>query len=197
MFTLWMERGIRRSLLALVVALAIVGDACAGDDSSNSASSDGGDSAVDSAVDSAIVCDAPPLETDGTLTVATGEPVLVPSDKARGYPNRMSSGQNQRAAVVRVLMTDPGLLLLDEVTSALDPDLAGEVLSVIREFAAGDITMVMATQDMGFACEVACTVCFLHQGEVLEPAPPDQLFLDPVHDRTKHFLQRVTQAGRL
>lgn|GEM_PF-2507275 len=197
MFTLWMERGIRRSLLALVVALAIVGVACAGGDSSNSASSHGGVGAVDSAVESAIVCDAPPRKTEGTLTVATGEPVLVPSDKAHGYPNRMSGGQNQRAAVVRAFMTDPELLLLDEVTSALDPDFVGEGLSVIREFAAGDITMVVATQDMVFACEVAYTVYFLHQGEVLETEPPDQLSLDPVQDRTKHFLQRVTQAGRL
>jgi len=191
-FTLWMERGIRRSLLALVVALAIVGVACAGGDSSNSASSHGGVGAVDSAVESAIDCDAPPRKTEGTLTVATGEPVLVPSDKAR-----MSGGQNQRAAVVRAFMTDPELLLLDEVTSALDPDFVGEGLSVIREYAAGDITMVVATQDMVFACEVAYTVYFLHQGEVLETAPPDQLSLDPVQDRTKHFLQRVTQAGRL
>ncbi|MCL4116636.1 UNVERIFIED_CONTAM: hypothetical protein GTU68_028877 [Idotea baltica] len=118
-------------------------------------------------------------------------------DKANEYPNRMSGGQNQRAAVVRALMADPELLLLDEVTSALDPELVGEVLSVIRELAGGGMTMVLATHEMGFARDVANTVAFLHQGEVLEAAPPDQLFSEPVHDRTKQFLQRVTEAGRL
>lgn len=119
------------------------------------------------------------------------------ADKAGEYPNRMSGGQNQRAAVVRALMTDPELLLLDEVTSALDPELVGEVLSVIRELAAGGMTMVLATHEMGFARDVANTVCFLHQGEVLEAAPPDQLFSEPTHERTRQFLQRVTEAGRL
>ena len=119
------------------------------------------------------------------------------ADKAAEYPNRMSGGQNQRAAVVRALMADPELLLLDEVTSALDPELVGEVLSVIRELAAGGMTMVLATHEMGFARDVANTVCFLHQGEVLEAAPPDQLFSEPTHDRTKQFLKRVTEAGRL
>jgi polar amino acid transport system ATP-binding protein len=119
------------------------------------------------------------------------------ADKAAEYPDRMSGGQNQRAAVVRALMADPELLLLDEVTSALDPELVGEVLSVIRELAAGGMTMVLATHEMGFARDVANTVCFLHQGEVLEAAPPDELFSEPVHDRTKQFLQRVTEAGRL
>jgi len=118
-------------------------------------------------------------------------------DKANEYPNRMSGGQNQRAAVVRALMADPELLLLDEVTSALDPELVGEVLSVIRELAAGGMTMVLATHEMGFARDVANTVAFLHQGEVLEAAPPGQLFSEPRHDRTKQFLQRVTEAGRL
>lgn len=119
------------------------------------------------------------------------------ADKASDYPNRMSGGQNQRAAVVRALMADPELLLLDEVTSALDPELVGEVLSVIRELAAGGMTMVLATHEMGFARDVANTVAFLHQGEVLEAAPPDQLFSEPIHDRTKQFLQRVIEAGRL
>lgn len=119
------------------------------------------------------------------------------ADKAHEYPNRMSGGQNQRAAVVRALMTDPELLLLDEVTSALDPELVGEVLSIIRELAAGGMTMVLATHEMGFARDVANTVAFLHQGVVLEAAPPDQLFSEPIHDRTKQFLQRVTEAGRL
>lgn len=119
------------------------------------------------------------------------------ADKANDYPNRMSGGQNQRAAIVRALMTDPELLLLDEVTSALDPELVGEVLAIIRELAAGGMTMVLATHEMGFARDVANTVVFLHQGEVLEAAPPHQLFSDPTHERTKQFLQRVTEAGRL
>ncbi|MFT7476709.1 MAG: polar amino acid transport system ATP-binding protein [Verrucomicrobiales bacterium] len=119
------------------------------------------------------------------------------ADKASTYPNKMSGGQNQRAAVVRALMNDPELLLLDEVTSALDPELVGEVLSVIRELAAGGMTMVLATHEMGFARDVANTVCFLHEGRVLEAGPPTELFNNPQHERTQQFLQRVTEAGRL
>lgn len=119
------------------------------------------------------------------------------ADKATTYPNKMSGGQNQRAAVVRALMNEPELLLLDEVTSALDPELVGEVLSVIRELAAGGMTMILATHEMGFARDVANTVCFLHEGRVLEAKSPQELFNDPEHDRTKQFLKRVTEAGRL
>jgi len=119
------------------------------------------------------------------------------ADKAEDYPNRMSGGQNQRAAVVRALMSDPEVLLLDEVTSALDPELVGEVLSVIRELATAGMTMVLATHEMGFARDVANKVAFLHEGRVLEVAPPAELFSDPKADRTKQFLQRVTEAGRL
>lgn len=119
------------------------------------------------------------------------------ADKATTYPNKMSGGQNQRAAVVRALMNEPELLLLDEVTSALDPELVGEVLSVIRELAAGGMTMILATHEMGFARDVANTVCFLHEGRVLEAKAPQELFNDPEHDRTKQFLKRVTEAGRL
>jgi polar amino acid transport system ATP-binding protein len=118
-------------------------------------------------------------------------------DKAHEYPNRMSGGQNQRAAVVRALMTDPELLLLDEVTSALDPELVGEVLAIIRELAAGGMTMVLATHEMGFARDVANQVCFVHEGEVLETAGPAELFSNPQRERTQQFLQRVTEAGRL
>ncbi len=118
-------------------------------------------------------------------------------DKAHEYPNRLSGGQNQRAAVVRALMTDPELLLLDEVTSALDPELVGEVLAIIRELAAGGMTMVLATHEMGFARDVANNVCFVHEGEVLESAPPAELFSNPQRERTQQFLQRVTEAGRL
>lgn len=119
------------------------------------------------------------------------------ADKAHEYPNRISGGQNQRAAVVRALMTDPELLLLDEVTSALDPELVGEVLGVIRELSGRGLTMVLATHEMGFARDVANRVCFLHEGRVLEAAPPAELFTAPVHERTQQFLARVIEAGRL
>lgn len=118
-------------------------------------------------------------------------------DKAGEYPNRISGGQNQRAAIVRALVSDPEILLLDEVTSALDPELVGEVLGVIRELADRGLTMVLATHEMGFARDVANRVCFLHQGRVLEAAPPNELFSDPKEERTKQFLQRVIEAGRL
>ena len=118
-------------------------------------------------------------------------------DKVREYPNRLSGGQQQRAAIVRALMSDPELLLLDEVTSALDPELVGEVLGVIRDLADQGMTMVLATHEMGFAREVADRVMFLHEGQVLESGPPEQLFDDPAQPRTRQFLQRVREAGRL
>ncbi len=118
-------------------------------------------------------------------------------DKANEYPNKISGGQNQRAAIVRALMTEPEILLLDEVTSALDPELVGEVLGVIRELASKGLTMVLATHEMGFARDVASSVSFLHEGRVLESAPPNELFAAPQHERTQQFLQRVTEAGRL
>ncbi|MFZ8997751.1 MAG: amino acid ABC transporter ATP-binding protein [Ilumatobacteraceae bacterium] len=119
------------------------------------------------------------------------------ADKADEYPNRISGGQNQRAAIVRALMSDPEILLLDEVTSALDPELVGEVLGVIRELAGRGLTMILATHEMGFARDVADRVCFLHDGRVLESAPPSELFGSPQHERTQQFLRRVTEAGRL
>jgi len=118
-------------------------------------------------------------------------------DKADSFPNRISGGQSQRAAIVRALMVEPEILLLDEITSALDPELVGEVLSVIRRLASDGLTMVLATHEMGFAKEVADKVCFLHEGRVLEQAPPAELFSNPREDRTQRFLQRVTEAGRL
>ncbi len=118
-------------------------------------------------------------------------------DKADAYPNRMSGGQNQRAAIVRALMVEPEVLLLDEVTSALDPELVGEVLGVIRELRDEGLTMVLATHEMGFARDVANQVVFLHEGRVLEAAPPSELFDHPRHPRTQQFLHRVTEAGRL
>jgi polar amino acid transport system ATP-binding protein len=118
-------------------------------------------------------------------------------DKADEYPNRISGGQNQRAAIVRALMADPEILLLDEVTSALDPELVGEVLGVIRELAERGMTMVLATHEMGFARDVADRVCFLHEGRVLESAPPKEFFASPREERTQQFLRRVSEAGRL
>ena len=119
------------------------------------------------------------------------------ADKADEYPNRISGGQNQRAAIVRAMMGDPEILLLDEVTSALDPELVGEVLSAIRDLAERGLTMVLATHEMGFARDVANRVCFLNEGRVLEQGPPRELFGNPSEERTKQFLQRVVQAGRL
>ena len=118
-------------------------------------------------------------------------------DKIDEYPNRISGGQNQRAAIVRALMADPEILLLDEVTSALDPELVGEVLGVIRELAGRGMTMLLATHEMGFARDVADRVCFLHEGRVLEDAAPNDLFGSPQHDRTAQFLRRVREAGRI
>jgi len=119
------------------------------------------------------------------------------ADKAADYPNRLSGGQNQRAAIVRALMGRPEVLLLDEVTSALDPELVGEVLGVIRELRDQGLTMILATHEMGFARDVANRVAFLDQGRVLEMRPPAELFSDPHEERTKQFLRRVSEAGRL
>jgi polar amino acid transport system ATP-binding protein len=119
------------------------------------------------------------------------------SDKAREYPDRLSGGQQQRVAIIRALVNDPELLLLDEVTSALDPELVAEVLAAIRELAASGMTMILATHEMGFARDVANRVCFLHEGVVLEASPPAELFANPRQPRTQQFLKRVTEAGRL
>ena len=118
-------------------------------------------------------------------------------DKVDDYPDRLSGGQQQRAAIARAIVGDPELLLLDEVTSALDPELVGEVLTVIRDLAAGGMTMVLATHEMGFARDVADQVCFLHEGRVLEAGPPAQILKDPQEARTRQFLARVIAAGRL
>jgi polar amino acid transport system ATP-binding protein len=117
--------------------------------------------------------------------------------KADDYPDRLSGGQQQRTAIVRALAMRPQLLLLDEVTSALDPELVGEVLAVIRELAASGMTMVIATHEMSFAREIASRVCFLDEGVILEQGPPEQLLGAPREPRTQQFLQRITDAGRL
>jgi len=118
-------------------------------------------------------------------------------DRRDDYPDRLSGGQQQRVAIVRALAMQPQIMLLDEVTSALDPELVAEVLSVIRELAEGGMTMVIATHEMGFAADIANRVCFLDQGVLLEAGPPEQIFRSPSNPRTQEFLQRIIAAGRL
>jgi len=118
-------------------------------------------------------------------------------DKADEYPDRLSGGQQQRVAIMRALAMQPDIMLLDEVTSALDPELVAEVLDVIRELATGGMTMLIATHEMGFARDIASRVCFLDQGVILEQGPPEQIFTDPKEERTKQFLQRIIAAGRM
>ena len=118
-------------------------------------------------------------------------------DKIDEYPDRLSGGQQQRVAVVRALATEPELMLFDEVTSALDPELVAEVLAVIRGLKQEGMTMIVATHEMGFARDVADQVCFLDNGVILEQGPPKQLFTHPQQPRTQQFLQRIVDAGRL
>ena len=117
--------------------------------------------------------------------------------KAKEYPDRLSGGQQQRVAIVRALLMDPTLLLLDEITSALDPELVSEVLDIVRDLAKKGMTMVLATHEMGFAREVADKVCFLQNGKVYEEGPPSQIFGNPQGERTQAFLKRIIEAGRL
>ena len=116
------------------------------------------------------------------------------ADKVDEHPDRLSGGQQQRAALARALATEPALVLLDEVTSALDPELVGEVLDILRDLAAGGTTMVLATHEMAFARDVASQVCFLHDGVILERGTPDAVLGSPTHDRTRQFLRRVLPA---
>jgi polar amino acid transport system ATP-binding protein len=118
-------------------------------------------------------------------------------DKQDEYPDRLSGGQQQRAAIVRALAMKPELLLLDEVTSALDPELVGEVLHVIRELAEGGMTMVIATHEMAFARDIAHRICFLDEGVILEEGDPRTIFTAPREERTRRFLERFIEAGRL
>ncbi len=118
-------------------------------------------------------------------------------EKQLDYPDRLSGGQQQRVAIVRALAMKPQIMLLDEVTSALDPELVAEVLEVIRELAAGGMTMLIATHEMGFARDIADRVCFLEDGQIIEDAPPAELFTSPRDERTQRFLRRIVQAGRL
>ena len=119
------------------------------------------------------------------------------ADKEADYPDRLSGGQQQRVAIVRALAMRPQLMLLDEVTSALDPELVAEVLDVIRELAAAGMTMIIATHEMGFARDIARRVCFLEEGQIIEDAPPAELFASPRDERTRRFLGRIVDAGRL
>jgi polar amino acid transport system ATP-binding protein len=118
-------------------------------------------------------------------------------DKQGDYPDRLSGGQQQRVAIVRALAMRPRLMLLDEVTSALDPELVSEVLDVIRELAASGMTMLIATHEMSFARDIANRVCFLAGGRIVEEGPPAELFTRPRDERTQRFLRRITDAGRL
>jgi polar amino acid transport system ATP-binding protein len=118
-------------------------------------------------------------------------------DKAEEYPDRLSGGQQQRVAIVRALAHEPELMLLDEVTSALDPELVAEVLNVIKGLKESGMTMLIATHEMGFARDVADRVCFLDAGRILEQGPPSRLFTEPEQPRTRQFLQRIVDAGRL
>ena len=118
-------------------------------------------------------------------------------DKLDRYPDQLSGGQQQRVAIARTMVMEPAVLLLDEITSALDPELVSEVLDLVRELALGGMTMVLATHEMSFAKEVADRVCFLEQGVLLEQGPPEQMFGAPTEPRTQAFLRRIVQAGRL
>jgi len=119
------------------------------------------------------------------------------ADRRDEYPDRLSGGQQQRVAIVRALAMRPELMLLDEVTSALDPELVAEVLNVIRELAEGGMTMLIATHEMGFARDIASRVCFLDGGLIVEEGLPDEIFAQPKQARTQRFLERIIEAGRL
>jgi len=118
-------------------------------------------------------------------------------EHAAKYPEQLSGGQQQRVALARCLVSDPEVLLLDEITSALDPELVGEVLTMIRQLKGEGMTMVLATHEMGFARQVADKVVFLDGGRVLETGPPEQVLGEPKEPRTRQFLARIIEAGRL
>jgi polar amino acid transport system ATP-binding protein len=119
------------------------------------------------------------------------------ADKAKSYPDMLSGGQQQRVAIVRALAMEPRVMLLDEITAALDPELVGDVLEIVRELANEGLTMLLATHEMGFAKEVASQVCFLDNGSILERGTAEQIFEDPKEPRTQQFLSRVVKSGRL
>ncbi len=118
-------------------------------------------------------------------------------ERIDAFPDQLSGGQQQRVAIARSLAMDPEVMLLDEITSALDPELVGEVLDVVRSLKSQGMTMLFATHEMAFARDISDRVCFLHHGRILEDGPPQQVFGAPVEERTRQFLQRVVDAGRL
>ena len=144
-----------------------------------------------------------PRKVLGTPKAVAGEQALAMltrlglAARADAYPDQLSGGQQQRVAIARSLAMNPEVMLLDEITSALDPELVGEVLDVVRELKRDGMTMLIATHEMAFAKEISDRVCFLHQGQILEDGPPVQIFGAPREPRTQEFLQRVTDAGRL
>ncbi len=119
------------------------------------------------------------------------------AEKAADYPDRLSGGQQQRVAIVRALAMGPKLMLLDEITSALDPALVGDVLELVREVAGEGMTLILATHEMGFARQIATNVCFLSEGRIVESGPPERIFTDPTEAATRQFLKRVLASGRL
>lgn len=153
-----------------------------------------------SVIDNITLAPRKVLDVSNREAIARGEDLLERfglADKRDEYPERLSGGQQQRVAIVRALAMEPDLLLLDEVTSALDPVLVGEVLALIRELKATGMTMVIATHEMGFARETADRVAFLHGGKVWELAAPADLFTSPQQPETQDFLRRITESGRL
>ena len=118
-------------------------------------------------------------------------------DRADAFPDQLSGGQQQRVAIARSLAMGPDIMLLDEITSALDPELVGEVLAVVRDLKSEGLTIVMATHEMNFARDISDRVCFLHNGQILESGPPEQIFGEPTETRTRDFLHRVLDAGRM
>ena len=119
------------------------------------------------------------------------------ADKADAYPDQLSGGQQQRVAIVRALALEPEVLLLDEITSALDPELVGEVLDVVRELASSGMTLVIATHEMGFAREISDLVCVLDNGRIIERGPASKVLTNPDSERARQFLERIIRAGRL
>jgi polar amino acid transport system ATP-binding protein len=119
------------------------------------------------------------------------------ADKAEEYPDRLSGGQQQRVAIIRAMAMQPKLMLFDEITSALDPELVNEVLHMMQELAEQAMTMVVATHEMNFARDVASKVCYLHRGQIIEEGPPEKIFTNPDHVRTSEFLRRTLEAGRM
>lgn len=151
-------------------------------------------------VDNVTLAPRKVLKLSKAEALARAEPLLTRIgmwDKRDAYPDKLSGGQQQRVAIVRALAMQPKLMLLDEITAALDPELVAEVLEIVRELADGGMTMLIATHEMSFAREVAHRVCFLDEGVIAEEGPPEQIFTAPTNPRTAEFLRRVIAAGRL